>query len=58
MKCGRGILFYANGSNTTQYWGDGKLFNVQNYKLASNIQMNELLNQGFQTVYDQLYSHK
>ena len=25
--------------------------------LAYNIQMNELLNQGFQTVYDQLYSH-
>jgi len=27
------------------------------YSLASNMQINELLNQGFETVYDQLYSH-
>jgi hypothetical protein len=32
-------------------------FNIQNYVLAFNIQMNEFLNQGFKTVYDQFYSH-
>jgi hypothetical protein len=33
------------------------MFDWQKYVLAYNIQMNELLNQGFKTVYNQLYSH-
>jgi hypothetical protein len=32
-------------------------FNIQDYILTSNIKIDELFIQGFQTVYDQLYSH-
>ena len=34
-----------------------KINKYQKYILKSNILINELLNQGFKTVYDQLYSH-
>jgi hypothetical protein len=35
-----------------------KSFSIKvEYILSSNIPINELLNQGFETVYDQLYSH-
>ena len=53
-KHGKGILHCANGSNVTQYWINNQLTDV----LASNILIDELLNQGFKTVYDQLYSHQ
>jgi len=33
------------------------IFDLQKYSLVSNISIDELLNQGFETVYDQLYSH-
>jgi hypothetical protein len=33
------------------------IFDWRKYILSYNIQMNELLNQGFKTVYNQLYSH-
>ncbi len=50
-------LFYSNESNVTQissYESKSKSFNMSNYTLASNIQMNELLSHEFQTVNDQL----
>jgi len=35
-----------------------KSFSIKvEYILSSNMQINELLNQGFETVYDQLYSN-
>ncbi len=56
-KHGKGILYYADGSNVTQYWSEGSLVPVMLVptSLGSNIKMNELLNQGFQTVYDKSY---
>jgi len=57
-KHGKGILYYADGSNVTQYWSEGSLVPVMLVptSLGSNIKMNELLNQGFQTVYDKSYT--
>jgi len=50
-------LLEINENQTEILFKLEKIIYFQNYILASNIEINDLLNQGFKIVYDQFYSH-